>query len=324
MFKKGNTYGEKDLVLTKGVNTIDIVLGKTPNIFVQLAGGATLVSFVDNNDVDYSSYVPDGVNVSSPKAIAVAAGQAFTIRTKGLERDRKCAIYIEGNAALVNGGSVTRAADGSMRSQVVTLGSSGKDGYTVVEFAESEAMFGFSFNGVNGVVYINDTVYAASTMSFYQKLNDGDVVKAYFGAAPDTVTVSLGVSEVVAGDDEVMAALEAGIAIKKDIITDVDYMNMFAGIDVLTGTQIDITLGAESGLVIGYNGSVFAPDAEGVCHVTAVVDGAMTIMKESEGGATGMQEIVGGMKATKVVRDGCVMIIRGEEMFDILGNAVVK
>lgn len=322
--KKGSTYDETDIVLTKGVNTIDIVLGKTPNIFVKLAGGATLVSFVDNNGVDYSSYVPDGVNVYSPKAIAVAAGQSFTIRTKGFERDRKCAIYIEGNAALVNGGNVTRAADGSMRSQVVSLGESGKDGYTVVEFAESEAMFGFSFNGVNGVVYINDTVYAASTMSFYQKLNDGDVVKAYFGAAPDTVTVSLGVSEVVAGDDEVMAALEAGIAIKKDIITDVDYMNMFAGIDVLTGTQIDITLGAESGLVIGYNGSVFAPDAEGVCHVTAVVDGDMTIMKESEGGSTAMQQIVEGIKATKIVRDGRVLIIRGEEMFDILGNAVVK
>ena len=323
--KKGSNYGETNIVLTKGVNTIDIVLGKTPNIFVELAGGATLVSFVDDNGMDYSSYVPDGVNVYSPKAIAVAAGQAFTIRTKGLERDRKCAIYIEGNAALSNGGNVTRAArNNSLRSEVVTLGKNEKDGYTVVEFAESEAMFGFSFNGVNGVVYINDTVYAASTMFFYQKLNDGDVVKAYFGAAPDTVTVSLGVSEVVAGDDAVMTALEAGIAIKKDIITDVDYMNMFAGIDVLTGTQIDITLGAESGLVIGYNGSVFAPDAEGVCHVTAVVDGDMTIMKESEGGSTAMQQIVEGIKATKVVRDGRVLIIRGEEMFDILGNAVVK
>ena len=323
--KKGSNYDETDIVLTKGVNTIDIVLGKTPNIFVKLAGGATLVSFVDNNDVDYSSYVADGVNVYTPKAIAVAAGQAFTIRTKGLERDRKCAIYIEGNAALSNGGNVTRAArNNSLRSEVVTLGKNEKDGYTVVEFAESEAMFGFSFNGVNGVVYINDTVYAASTMSFYQKLNDGDVVKAYFGASPDTVTVNLGVSDVVAGDGAVMAALGTGIAIKKDIITDVDYMSMFAGIDVLTGTQIDITLGAESGLVIGYNGSVFAPDAEGVCHVTAVVDGDMTIMKESEGGATALQEIVGGMKATKVVRDGRVIIIRGEEMFDILGNAVVK
>ena len=323
--KKGSNYGETNIVLTKGVNTIDIVLGKTPNIFVELAGGATLVSFVDDNGVDYSSYVPDGVNVYSPKAIAVAAGQAFTIRTKGLERDKKCAIYIEGNAALSNGGNVTRAArNNSLRSEVVTLGKNEKDGYTVVEFAESEAMFGFSFNGVNGVVYINDTVYAASTMSFYQKLNDGDVVKAYFGAAPETVTVSLGVSEVLAGDDEVMAALGTGIAIKKDIITDVDYMSMFAGIDVLTGTQIDITLGAESGLVIGYNGSVFAPDAEGVCHVTAVVDGDMTIMKESEGGSTAMQQIVEGIKATKIVRDGRVLIIRGEEMFDILGNAVVK
>ena len=322
--RKGNYYDETDIVLTKGVNTIDIVLGKTPNIFVKLAGGATLVSFVDNNDVDYSSYVPDGVNVYSPKAIAVAAGQAFTIRTKGLERDRKCAIYIEGNSALVNGGSVDRAADGSMRSRVVTLGASGKEGYTVVEFAESEAMFSFAFNGVNGVVYINDTVYAASTMSFYQKLNDGDVVKAYFGAAPDTVTVSMGVSDVVADDDAVMAALEAGIAIKKDIITDVDYLSMFTGIDVLTGTQIDITLDAESGLVIGYNGNVFTPDAEGVCHVTAVVDGDMTIMKESEGGATALQQVAEGVKATKVVCDGRVLIIRGEEVFDVLGNAVVR
>lgn len=321
--KKGNTYEETDIVLTKGMNTIDIVLGKTPNIFVKLAGGATLVSFVDNKDVDYSSYVPDGVNVYSPKAIPVAAGQAFTIRTKGLERDRKCAIYIEGNAALVNGGNVIRAADGSMRSQVVTLGTSGIDGYTVVEFAESEAMFGFAFNGVNGVVYINDTVFAASTMSFYQKLNDGDVVKAYFGAAPDTLTVSMNVSDVVSADDEVMAALEAGIAIKKDIITDVDYMSLFAGIDVLTGTQIDITLGAESGLVIGYNSTVFAPDENGVCHVTVVADGELVIMKASEV-STGMQEVAESVKATKVIRGGRVVIIRGEEMFDVLGNSIAQ
>ena len=336
--KKGNTYGETDIVLTKGVNTIDIVLGKTPNIFVQLAGGATLVSFVDNNDVDYSSYVPDGVNVYSPKAIVVAAGQAFTIRTKGLERDRKCAIYIEGNAALVNGGNVTRAADGSMRSQVVTLGSSGKDGYTVVEFAESEAMFGFSFNGVNGVVYINDTVYAANTMSFYQKLNDGDVVKAYFGATPQTYEITL--DWLFDGDDDYWAAMDLlldeegnGLVMAKDILTEVPmetWWYMFpesvetpgTPMKVLQGTQIDLNLGgAADALAVKYNEQVVTP-VDGVCTLTISASGAIQFV--AKGSATGMQQIVEGIKATKVVRDGRVLIIRGEEMFDILGNAVVK
>ena len=329
--KKGNTYGETDIVLTKGVNTIDIVLGKTPNIFVQLAGGATLVSFVDNNDVDYSSYVPDGVNVYSPKAIVVAAGQAFTIRTKGLERDRKCAIYIEGNAALVNGGNVTRAADGSMRSQVVTLGSSGKDGYTVVEFAESEAMFGFSFNGVNGIVYINDTVYAASTMFFYQKLNDGDVVKAYFGATPQTYEITLELAEELYEEkyEDAVLGLQKDLLMYADILTSVDWMPMFdtgwtpaTPMQVLQGTQIDLNLGAAADvLAVKYNEQVVTP-VDGVCTLTISASGAIQFV--AKGSATGMQEVVERVKATKVVRDGRVMIIRGEEMFDILGNAVVK
>ena len=337
--KKGSNYGETNIVLTKGVNTIDIVLGKTPNIFVELAGGATLVSFVDDNGVDYSSYVPDGVNVYSPKAIAVAAGQAFTIRTKGLERDKKCAIYIEGNAALSNGGNVTRAArNNSLRSEVVTLGKNEKDGYTVVEFAESEAMFGFSFNGVNGVVYINDTVYAASTMSFYQELNDGDVVKAYFGAAPQTYEITL--DWLFDGDDDYWAAMDLlldeegnGLVMAKDIITEVPmetWWYMFpesvetpgTPMQVLQGTQIDLNLGAAADvLAVKYNEQVVTP-VDGVCTLTISASGAIQFV--AKGSATGMQEVVEGMKVTKVVRDGRVMIIRGEEVFDILGNAVVK
>lgn len=329
--KKGSNYDETDIVLTKGMNTIDIVLGKTPNIFVKLAGGATLVSFVDNNDVDYSSYVADGVNVYSPKAIAVAAGQAFTIRTKGLERDRKCAIYIEGNAALSNGGSVTRAADGSMRSQVVTLGSSGKDGYTVVEFAESEAMFGFSFNGVNGVVYINDTVYAASTTFFYQKLNDGDVVKAYFGAAPETYEITLELAEELYEEkyEDAILGLQNDLLMYADILTPVHWMPMFdtgltpaTPMEVLQGTQIDLNLGAAADvLAVKYNEQVVTP-VDGVCTLTISASGAIQFV--AKGSATGMQEVVERVKVTKMVRDGRVMIIRGEEMFDILGNAVVK
>ena len=341
--KKGNTYGETDIVLTKGVNTIDIVLGKTPNIFVQLAGGATLVSFVDNNGVDYSSYVPDGVSVYNPKAIAVAAGQAFTIRTKGLERDRKCAIYIEGNAALSNGGNVTRAArNNSLRSEVVTLGKNEKDGYTVVEFAESEAMFGFSFNGVNGVVYINDTVYAASTMFFYQKLNDGDVVKAYFGAAPETYEITLAedYDAYEREDEDYATAIETliydeegnGLVMTKDIITEVPmetWWNMFSSpaeegtpMQVLQGTQIDLNRGAAADvLAVKYNEQVVTP-VDGVCTLTITASGAIQFISRS--GATALQQAVDGVKAAKVVRDGCVMIIRGEEMFDILGNAVVK
>lgn len=327
--KKGNYYEETDIPLTKGVNTIDIVLAKTPNIFVKLAGGATLVSFVDNNAVDYSSYVPDGVNVYSPKAIAVAAGQAFTIRTKGLERDRKCAIYIEGNAALVNGGNVIRAADGSMRSQVVTLGASGIDGYTVVEFAESEAMFGFAFNGVNGVVYINDTVFAASTMSFYQKLNDRDVVKAYFGAAPETYEITLAMGEELYEEEYEAAVLnlQNDLLMYADILTSVNWMPMFGmgwmpatPLEVLQGTQIDLDLGAAAdALAVRYNHQVVAP-VDGICTLTITASDAIVFIPK--GGSTGMQDATAVKKAKKVVRDGRVLIIRGEEVMDVLGNTV--
>ena len=250
---------------------------------------------------------------------------SLTIVADSIKRDKQFVLYVDDMSKTSY--YYLTLSDNSQRFS----GSGWQSGYNIVNFAEAENnhtiyIYNNDNNGYWYAGYKNGVALEGSynTQFYGQTIADGDVFKVFLAAAPDTVTVSMNVSDAVEGDDEAMAALEAGIAIKKDIITDVNYMSMFAGIDVLTGTQIDITLGAESGLVIGYNGNVFTPDAEGVCHVTAVVDGDMTIMKESEGGATALQQVVDGVKAAKVVRDGRVLIIRGEEVFDVLGNAVVR
>ena len=317
MVKKGDYYADTEIALVAGKNTIDIILAKTPNIYVSMKNGAVLVSFQDENGTDYSNTVS-----SYPSAVAVAEGKTFTIRTRALARDNKCIVYVEGNSLLPYGGQVARDINNT-RATVLPLGTSAKDGYTEVAFDDSENDFSVNLYGVDGYIYVNDDLKGNGVQSLQlNDVADGDVIKVYVSNKPDTLTVSMNVSEAVAGDDEVLAALE-GIAIKKDIITDVDYLSLFAGIDVLTGTQIDITLGAESGLVIGYNSTVFAPDENGVCHVTVVADGALVIMKDSEV-STGMQEVAESVKATKIIRDGRVVIIRGEEMFDVLGNAITR
>ena len=316
--KKGDYYADTEISLVAGKNTIDIILAKTPKIYVSMKNGAVLVSFQDENGTDYSNTVS-----SYPSAVAVAEGKTFTIRTRALTRDYKCIVYVEGNSLLPYGGQVARDINNT-RATVLSLGTSAKDGYTEVAFDDSENDFGVNLYGVDGYIYVNDDLKGNGVQSLQlNDVADGDVIKVYVSNKPDTLTVSMNVSEAVEGDDEVMAALEADIAIKKDIITDVDYMSLFAGIDVLTGTQIDITLGAESDLVIGYNSAVFAPDEDGVCHVRVAADGELVIMKSSEV-STGMQEVAESVKATKVVRDGRVLIIRGEEMFDVLGNSIAQ
>ena len=91
---------------------------------------------------------------------------------------------------------------------------------------------------------------------------------------------------------------------------------------VLQGTQIDLNLGAAADvLAVKYNEQVVTP-VDGVCTLTISASGAIQFISRS--GATGLQQGAEGVKAAKVVRDGRVLIIRGEEVFDILGNAVVK
>ena len=192
-------------------------------------------------------------------------------------------------------------------------------------------MFGFSFNGVNGVVYINDTVYAASTMYFYQKLNDGDVVKAYFGAAPQTYEITLELAEELYEEkyEDAVLGLQNNLLMYADILTPVNWMPMFdtgltpaTPMEVLQGTQIDLNLGAAADvLAVKYNEQVVTP-VDGVCTLTISASGAIQFISRSD--ATALQQVTEGVRATKVVRDGRVLIIRGKEVFDVLGNAVVR
>ena len=192
-------------------------------------------------------------------------------------------------------------------------------------------MFGFSFYGVNGVVYINDTVYAASTMYFYQKLNDGDVVKAYFGAAPQTYEITLELAEELYEEkyEDAVLGLQNNLLMYADILTPVNWMPMFdtgltpaTPMEVLQGTQIDLNLGAAADvLAVKYNEQVVTP-VDGVCTLTISASGAIQFISRSD--ATALQQVTEGVRATKVVRDGRVLIIRGKEVFDVLGNAVVR
>ena len=79
--------------------------------------------------------------------------------------------------------------------------------------------------------------------------------------------------------------------------------------------------GAADALAVKYNEQVVTP-VDGVCTLTITTSGAIQFISRS--GATAVQQVAEGVKATKVVRDGRVLIIRGAEVFDVLGNAVVR
>ncbi|MGN0234956.1 MAG: hypothetical protein ACI4BD_01375 [Paludibacteraceae bacterium] len=310
------TVGSRTLSLTEGENDVTF---NTANTTLQIAPktDCRIVSVMDNAGTTYTG--------SSSISVDTKTLTSVTIVADSIRRDKQFVLYIDDISKSGNCYYLT-LGDYSYRFYYTGWNS----GYNVINFAEAENNHTiYVYNTDNGgywyAGYKNDVALEGSyNYQFsYQTIADGDVYKVFLAAAPETLEVSMNVSDAVEEDDDVLAALEEGIAIKKDIITEVDYFDLFGGIEVLTGTQVDITLGTELDLVIGYNEAVYAPDENGICHITVVADGELVIMKASEV-STAMQQTSATVKATKIVRDGRVLIIRGEEAFDVLGNVVVR
>ena len=67
---------------------------------------------------------------------------------------------------------------------------------------------------------------------------------------------------------------------------------------------------------------VITADAEGNCEV--VVEDDLLVEFAVDNTSTAIGNTSALETATKVVRDGRVLIIRGEEIFDVLGNSIAQ
>lgn len=318
------TVGSKTLVLTEGSNDVTFNTGATI-LRIAPKTDCYIVSVVDNAGMTYSGSGNIEVDTKSLTSVTIVADS--------IKRDKQFVLYVDDMSKTSY--YYLTLSDNSQRFS----GSGWQSGYNIVNFAEAENkhtiyIYNNDNNGYWYAGYKNGVALEGSyNNQFYgQTIADGDVFKVFLAAVPETYEITLELAEELyeAKYEDAVLSLQDDLLMYADILTSVDWSTIFVTafnptptpMQVLQGTQIDLNLGAAADvLAVKYNEQVVTP-VDGVCTLTITASGAIQFISRS--GATALQQAVDGAKAAKVVRDGCVMIIRGEEVFDILGNAVVK
>lgn len=319
-------YNSEEIALQDGENEVKIVLGKTPYMYVENANKSTILTFVDGEGNSYMDKLgSDPDNYGSPKAITLADGMMFTITTQTFIRDKSCTLKVLNTDKLLNGGSVQLAGE-----NIYGLSS---DLDVTIPFAESER-FSLYFNGIKSNVYINNVLYASTDyISNYAMPNDAKVV-VYCGDtdADDWFEVVMTPSDDLMTNDEyatLYQSLQSELVVSE--VRDRWSAIVSAPIQVLpdgatlhmhlpVGIQLNVWVGSDN-----YSETpteVITPNVEGNCEIA--VNDDLSIEFAVANTSTAVEHASAFESVTKVVCDGRVLIIRGEEMFDILGNAVVK
>lgn len=260
-YKYNNEYfsssSATEIALVTGANKVAFN-EQSKYLFVKTNAGCQVLTFTDGAGTDLTTNV-DG---NYPKGIATTADAVYTITTKTVERTSQLAFYIDDPAKAQYGGGLTFAADNysNMSQPLVWKNATGasvqaQNGYNIVKFdTDFDNPVQVSFYGPDAntiFFYINDVKQDASTSFSGIRLADGDVLKAYLAAEPQTYTVTFAAKE----------GTNYGFAdVVRDVIVPVE--DVTAPLSVLTGTKIAFKLTGAT--VATANGKALAADADGV------------------------------------------------------------
>ena len=320
-----STYYCEEIVLAEGANEVSIVLAQYPYLYVENANKSTILTFVDGSGNSYMDKLcSDPNNYGYPKAVTLVEGMELTLTTQTFVRDNSCKVKVLNTNQLTYGGSIQLAGE-----NIYGLSS---DLDVTIPFAESET-FNFNFNGTKSNVYINNVLYAKTDyMSNYAMANGAEVV-VYCGNtdAEDRFKVEMMPSEDLMSNEE-YAALYQSLQ-NELVVTEVrDRWSTIiaAPIQVLpegATLHVRVPAGIKLNVWDSKNSSetpteVITADAEGNCEVVVADDLSIEFAVDNTSTAIGTTSVL--KTATKVVRDGRVLISPGEEIFDVLGNSIAQ
>ena len=311
--------------MAEGANEVSIVLSQYPYLYVENANKSTILTFVDGSGNSYMDKLgSDPNNYGYPKAVTLVEGMELTLTTQTFVRDNSCKVKVLNTNQLTYGGSIQLAGE-----NIYGLSS---DLDVTIPFAESET-FNFYFNGTKSNVYINNVLYANTDYMNNYAMPDGAEVVVYCG---DTDADKWFEVEMMPSDDlmsnEEYAALYQSLQ-NELVVTEVrDRWSTIiaAPIQVLpegATLHVHVPAGIQLNVWDSENNSetpteVITADAEGNCEV--VVEDDLFVEFAVDNTSTAIVNTSALETATKVVCDGRVLIIRGEEMFDVLGNSIAQ
>jgi hypothetical protein len=228
-------YNNK-VTLVEGANELTIS-ELSPTVTIKPKDSLCMIKSIVDAEGN-SLYTPS--SYTNYASIKVTDGMVINITTAVIVRDKEFVLYFDDPDGAEYGQSLERA-DGS------ALVKSGyyDEGYTKFAFGDDDNDFVFTFYGVGdddpNNVYINDIKQSPeedTTANYTLTLADKDVVKLFFGSNPEFYNVSFDVPE------------DVELSVVKDLITEASV----DGFQVLTGTQVDLTVSTEKGYDLYVNG----------------------------------------------------------------------
>lgn len=224
-----------EIPLQAGANVVEFNEG-LKYLYVKTNAGCSVLTFTDNKGADLSAKVS-----RYPQAIETTAGAVYTITSKVLERNAQLVVYIDDPTKAQHGGGLEFAVGNydNRSMPLVWQGATGasvlaQSGYNLVkfdpDFDNPAAMYFYGLEPNDVFFYVNDKKQEAKT-TFQLTIADGDVLKAYLVAEPQTYTVTFSAKE----------GTDLGFSnVVRDVIVPV--ADVAAPLSVLTGTRISFKL----------------------------------------------------------------------------------
>lgn len=249
-FYKGYSYSGERVTLAKGDNELE-VSSRSPILQVKANEGYYLTELSAGDATISSEY--DG-----SKTINATDGMEMTIRTAPIVRDKVAMLYVDDRSLAQYYMSLQRADRFSI--DPVT-------GYQRVEFYEGDNDFILGLAQPSTCVVLQNGTqvepqYQGST-TYQLTLADGDVIKVFMKAEPETFHVTFDAEGVEASQ----------VAVVRDSIVAVS--NWPEGMDVETGTAVTLTSAEGYIMTVKVNGEEVAADENGV--VSFNVDAATVV-----------------------------------------------
>lgn len=259
---KGSKYQSITIPLVAGENKLTIS-AQAGGIAFEAAAGYLVTSFTAADGTEYKA-------TPSYSLIPVKEGDVFTITTYAPDRVEEALIYIDEPALATGGGIVSWYANDNYDAQTTAYSFQAGTNAPQIQAGYNPLVFDATFdnplniaawNADHFFVYLNDVqqVIPEYYSSVQFAVADGDIVKVFLRAEPDTFAVSFSVA-----DDCAACAFED--VVRDQIVPVADLAN---SIDVLTGTEISFRLAGTE--ILTANGAELTPDEDGVytLHINA-------------------------------------------------------
>lgn len=255
---RGYSYNGDELELQPGDNIVEITRN-IPIISLVPADGC----YINTLNISGLEYDVEELQRSPVMVGSLTDDEVLTVTTDVIVRDLKAMVYLNNLSASVDFFSLLRADNSAINV---------REGYNLIDFYERDNAFKFETGGpVEAELYVNNEKQSPEPGGFTYRpdLEDGDIVKVYFGTKASLYDVSFTYSE--ADVDKFM--------VTRDMFVESEGENFQA----LTGTLVAVGPTTDEEIFVKLNGEDLVADSDGIFAFTVFSDSNVEVTSATSG-----------------------------------------